>query len=266
MNLPDVSGSAVPRCRWRYPEAVSRTMHGVFIVLLVVVLAETRILAQTPGQVEAEARTTQLRGEFAKRWQSFVLTLKNLPAEERIQRIDEWRASQKKTADSLEAAEKEAARLRQPMIAAISAAPPASPSADPLKADIDATNSEIAAAVRELQSESLTTEDKIKAIDDFLKLNSAAIAQRDANQRELTRRAMTLFKETYQAQKANQPKSPQVTRIEELNLRLREILDSTLTLTPEERIAAIDAHRGEIRKIESDIRQLQKSRQPASLP
>lgn len=211
----------------------------LWVLFIVCLGAQSELaLGQTSGEPAAialfaqqQAQAKQLRALLLEDWRSFSTTelTRDLSAIERICQMDAWQLRQQTRLDELRKLEIQLVRpqaIRAQIL----------PNPVPIVADIQATNSEIAAAVERLHQLKVPLVEHIANMDEFFELNREALEQRDHNLLELNR-----LMEIWTAEiPAPVQETPKTARIRELANQLKEKRQDISALSPVERIAVLE--------------------------
>ncbi len=185
------------------------------------------------------------------------LAAPGISPEERIRRVDEWRAEKQPSIDALAAAQKQAAGNQS---AGSESRPPVTlpPEALPEAARMMEIDRQLAAGVESLQKKKLTPEQRVQAVDEMLASNQTLIEERGQLQKAMLQQQAAV------PSPASPPANPQEARAAQAAGEIRATIDAANQLSPEARIAAIDAAQPEIRQKEAELRRLQQAAQPVS--
>lgn len=217
---------------------------------LAVAFALTGILTSGLVQAQDAVKEQRLSAELAASFQEIREQAKNLPPEERIAKIDKWRATAQPKLDALARSQRDSAKL-------IAISEPVRP--------VPVTESDrVTAAIdREFQSireAKLTPEERIRRIDEAIKKTAPLME---------TRRQMDAAA-AKAAPATRAPSAPPADSSPEglLAAKHREVLDQAKTMSPEQRIAFIDSKRQELDAATRAARAVEQShlQQPANSP
>lgn len=215
--------------------------------------------AQQPGEkkptvVNAQADEKAAAREMQTKWETLQKDLESAhptPAE-RIRLVDEWQAREKETIAAAKAARHKAATEKAknaPTMPPV--APMADPDADPRLVEADAIDAEIVEAIKSLEVQQSLPQERIRWVDDLLKLNTDLLKERVQLRREAAldhaRRAAVRPGIAETPAKGKKRREVVVAEVE-------AILDAAAALPPEERIAAIDAKRERLLALQAELR------------
>jgi hypothetical protein len=190
-----------------------------------------------------QSRAQELRSSTATEWKTFSETLRsaNVSPEEYIRRVEQWRAGRAATLEELRNVEVQLASIRtvqRPLN------PPTIPAtADPLLADIYATNAEIAVALDQLRQMDTSAAEYIRNLDEFLALNGEALAEQTQRYAQLAARQNS----------ARQPLASTSLPAQRITNEIRIIFEELRSLSPNERTPAVDAKFPSLKLLEKQL-------------
>jgi len=200
------------------------------------------LLFLLPGLSQLVAEEPEsLSLKIAADWQALQARTKTLTPEERIAAVDAWQKTERPRLEALRQAHRQSS-ARQPI-------PVSRPAPVTELEKIDAT---IEKEFQPLRAAHLTPEERIRQTD--------AVLEKTAPLREQRR----LLQNARPIPQAPLPNNTPTTPESLLAAKTRELLDQTKSMTPEARIAAIDARQPELTALQNQARAARKTAE--SLP
>lgn len=211
-------------------ENMRRVMFRLTLCLLLLLPSFSRLAAEDPES---------LSRKIAADWQALQARTATLTPEERIAAVDEWQKTQRPHLEALRQAQRQ-----------VPARKPVPVSRPAPVTELEKIDAAIEKEFHSLHTARLTPEERIRQTDAVLEKTSALREQR------------RLIQNTQSASQAPLPNTPTVTPTTpeaRLAAKTRELLDQTKSLTPEERIAAIDARQPELIALQKEIHTARKA-------
>lgn len=199
----------------------------LFGMLLLFIVCLHRGISQ-----EAVSAEGSLSKEIGADWMALQERMKALSPEDRIAAADQWEKSQQPKLQALKQAKIQSVQQMstQGTFKAVTSPPPAT--------ELERINVAIEKEFQSVRDAKLSPEESIRQMDEAMEKTSGLLGHRSQILLEMENAA--------KRQAASAPTAPP-TPEEHMTVKCREILEQANTLSPEERIATIDARKEEFR-------------------
>lgn len=223
------------------------TLSGLFIYFLLATLPV--LVAQQTASTESS-----LLIEIDTSWKALQIRVKGLSPESRIAAVDQWHKTQQSKLEELKQKRIQSARQ-----ASAQTAPAPFPTRTPLT-ELERINAAIDKEFQPIRTANLSPEESIRQVDAAKEKTSSLQAQRAVILRTATGSTNATMSLAYTDSSATSTPEGR------LAAKSIDMLDQTKNMTPEERIATIDAQKAEIDSIVREVRAARKAASTSPSP